>query len=81
MSKTKYQFYKIINKILPNSQNVIQKHRICEKCCNFMFKWNETNQVIICENCNSSEVKGIFVEHDLKSNLKNALEHQILVIY
>ena len=78
LPKTKYQFNKIINKILPNSNNVIQKHRICEKCSGYIGKWNDTIEVTTCENCDSSEVKGIFVEYDLKSVLKNALEHQNL---
>ena len=76
LPKTKYAFMKIINDIIPNSEEIITKHRICENCSEYISKWDK--KIVNCPICNSSNVNGIFVEYDPKFVLKNAFENRKL---
>ena len=69
-----YRLLKILEKIMPPKCEIIKKHRICEDCSNYVGEFNDTKDVDICEICNSKKLSGIFIEYNLKSLLKNALE-------
>ncbi|XP_043474829.1 uncharacterized protein LOC122506605 [Leptopilina heterotoma] len=72
--KTKYKLLKLIEMVLPHSQeNFSTKHRICSKCYKYLGKWDEM-QVGNCLRCNNRDVNSFFLEFDLEAQLRSAFE-------
>ena len=74
LPNNKYYLTKFLEKIMPPQQEIIKKHRICEKCSYYLGEYNNSRELDVCETCESKEIDGIFVEYDLKLILKNAFE-------
>lgn len=75
---SKYFLLKFLDKLTPFKYKEVKKHRICEKCGNYLGLWVQQARVKICKACQSKEVNGIIIEYDLKSLLKQAFEERNL---
>lgn len=78
LPKTKYFLFKFLDSVLPDSENVIKKHRICENCSEYLGDWSIQPPIINCQNCSSTKVRGLFVEYNLELALKDAFEFRNL---
>ena len=80
LPKTKYFLMKFIDSLFPNSKDILQKHRMCENCDEYLGVWDTKPSVTMCASCGSSKVNGLFVQYNLKMELKNSFEFRNIKI-
>ena len=72
--KNKYEFLKLLQTLLPDSNDVIKKHIICENCYHYLGLPNSVTRTTECENCRVKNMHSVFIEYNLKTLIKDAFE-------
>ena len=79
--RSKYLFLKLLFSLLPQENELITKHQICEECCHFLGIYSKKNCKKTCDQCKSNNVNGIFLEYNLKQVFIDAFEHRNLATW
>lgn len=75
---SKYLLMKLLNKLLPSGEKMVEKYRICDNCSNLLGEWTSSKTEILCDQCHSSETNGAFFEFDIRKLLKDLFEYRDL---
>ena len=76
--RSKYLFLKLLFSLIPNHRGTIVKHQSCEECCHYLGIYSKQSRKKICDQCNSNDVNGEFLQYNLKQVFIDAFENRHL---